>query len=92
MGAHNPKGILGAAMLAYMAAGTPPAVADGEKYDPEYEHYVAPLYPPYLGDKGIAGCVKLSYIVQREGVVSDVRVLKKTHQRFANAATFAVAQ
>lgn len=92
MGVHNPRGILGAAMWVCMAAGTPPAAAEGEKYDPEYEHYVAPFYPPYLRDKGISGCVKLSYIVQREGSVSDIHVLKATHPRFANAATFAVAR
>lgn len=92
MGAHAPKGILGAAVLVCIAAGSPPAMADGEKYDPEYEHYVAPFYPPYLRDKGISGCVKLSYIVQWEGSVSDIHVLKATHPRFANAATFAVAR
>lgn len=92
MGAHALRGVLGVAVLVYMAACTPPAVAEVEKYDPEYERYVAPLYPPYLGDKGISGCVKLSYIVQREGSVSDIHVLKATHPRFANAATFAVAQ
>ena len=66
-------------------------VAWAEKYDPEYERYVEPLYPPYLGDKGISGCVKLTYIVQREGSVTDIRVLESTNQRFTNAATFAVA-
>jgi hypothetical protein len=49
MGAHDLRRILSAAVLVCMAAGTPHAMADGEKYDPEYERYVAPLYPPISG-------------------------------------------
>lgn len=86
------KRLPGLGLLVGLCAVSLSSVAEVEKYDPEYEYYLAPVYPLYLGQRNISGCVKLSYIVQREGAVSDIRVLKTTHQRFANAATFAVAR
>jgi len=86
------KGLRGLGLLVGLCGISLSSVAEVEKYDPEYEYYLAPVYPSYLGQRNISGCVKLSYIVQREGAVSDIRVLKTTHQRFANAATFAVAR
>ncbi|MDF9826932.1 TonB family protein [Ereboglobus sp. PH5-10] len=51
-----------------------------------------PVYPRMLKDDGITGEAVVRFIVNKEGRVTDVRVVKATHELFGDAAKAAVEQ
>lgn len=51
-----------------------------------------PVYPPHWRERGIEGSALISFIVDTEGIPSQVQCRKATDQTFADAAQNAVRQ
>jgi len=54
-------------------------------------HQVQPRYPAELKKQGVRGEVKLSFVVDENGDVGSIRILKATNDGFGQAAAEAVA-
>lgn len=53
---------------------------------------IPPSYPSELKSKGISGEVIVEVIVSENGEITNARVIKATHQQFADAAMAAVVK
>ncbi|MEA2344383.1 MAG: bla regulator protein blaR1 [Thermoanaerobaculia bacterium] len=79
-------------LLVSMVANAQPYHSGGDVKAPVAIHRVEPLYPDEARQAGISGIVILETLVDRNGVVKDVRVLKPLPFGLSEAAVDAVRQ
>jgi len=58
----------------------------------EYERQRAPRYPLSLYEQGISGLAVVEFNTDRDGSITDVKVIDSSHERFAKTAEWAIPQ
>ncbi len=94
----NNKRILGlmvaAGLLAMLVAGCASETTNEGPPDvqPKLIERVNPQYPLEMKQQGITGAVTVEYVIEKDGSVTDIKIVKSTDPRFSKEVVAAVSQ